>query len=96
MILTNLDDILNIYETEENSNIYIDLDDDLIKLNLKVIYQKEDFDISIYKQTFKIKEKEIYTLEVTITSGKNNPILYELKIDIKNILKDYFKEIYIM
>ena len=51
MILTNLDDILNIYETEENSNIYIDLDDDLIKLNLKVIYQKEDFDISIYKQT---------------------------------------------
>ena len=49
MILTNLDDILNIYETEENSNIYIDLDDDLIKLNLKVIYQKEDFDINYFQ-----------------------------------------------
>lgn len=59
MILTNLDDILNIYETEENSNIYIDLDDDLIKLNLKVIYQKEDFDINYF---------QIITLVYTIYS----------------------------
>ena len=59
MILTNLDDILNIYETEENSNIYIDLDDDLIKLNLKGIYQKEDFDINYF---------QIITLVYTIYS----------------------------
>lgn len=96
MILNDLESIMNIDNQEENNDICIDPRENLIKLDLEVIFEEEKFNINIYKQTFKIKNEEIYTLEVTIESCKNNTKLYELKIHMKNVLKNYFKEIYII
>lgn len=88
----------SIEDTNINDGIYsnINPDDNLIVLNFKVLFENESFNINLHKQTYRIEDTQLDTLEVLIISNGENNKLHEFKILIKNLLKKYFKEVHII
>lgn len=70
----------------------------LVQSNLKMKISSVSFMFLLQKQSYeKNQGEELNTLEVTIKStSESNKDLYLAKVAIKNILKKYFKEIFIL
>lgn len=76
----------------------IDPNDMLVMCILEIEINSEFFKVIIHKQTYeKIKNEVLNTIELEISSLSNNKeALYEIKVKSKDILKNYFKEIFIL
>ncbi len=76
----------------------IDPNDMLIMCILEMEINSEVFKVIIHKQTYeKTKNEVLNTIELEISSVSNNKeALYEIKVKSKDILKNYFKEIFIL
>lgn len=71
-------------------------DDMLISCKLDMNIDSKKFDVVIHKQTYKMGlDQEVNTLEVTILS-RNQEEIYDFKVKVKDILKKYYKEIFIL
>jgi|GEM_PF-5805278 len=94
-------DIKLIGECEEeyyNTGQYtlINPDDILITCLLKMNIEANTYQILLHKQTFERKTKEdLNILEIEITTNDSDDI-YNVKIKVKNILKKYYKELFIL
>lgn len=71
-------------------------DNMLVSCRLKMNIELNTYDILLHKQTFERDAKEeLNTLEVTITTDNSDDI-YNVKVKVKDVLKKYYKEIFIL
>lgn len=97
-IVSNINEIGTCEMKTFNSGEYslISPDDMLITCQLKMNIDSIIFDVLIHKQTYKMGvDEELNTLEVTIMTNNEDEI-YDFKVKIKDILKKYYKEIFIL
>lgn len=74
----------------------IDPDEMLVNCRVQMEIESYVYDILIHIQTYETGDSEsVNTLEVTITTDIANEI-YGVKVNVKDILKKYYKEIYIL